>query len=118
MAKGRGQRAYTKQRPDVLPPVVCKDGFSMSVQAGRYNYSEPADFVELYTELEVANVSYWEPRLMPYRELGGSDIYVNVPAKVLAEVVADHGGVVRGPWRFECMIGWPIKANCRARLVL
>ena len=59
---------------------VCRDWFSMSVQAGETAYSEPRkDRAPAYTKVEVGYPSDVAARLMPYvedRHLPLSTIYV------------------------------------------
>ena len=42
-----GIRRFTR-----TPPVICEDGFKMSVQASETHYCEPKGFADEYTEVE------------------------------------------------------------------
>ena len=54
-------RSYT-------PHVICKDGFTMSVQAGQSLYSEPKNDADHYKEAEVGYPSKEEHLLTNYAE--------------------------------------------------
>ena len=55
----------------VRPPVECKDGFKMSVQAGMYHYCSPQNDVGPWTSVEVGFPSKVEPILWEYAEEPG-----------------------------------------------
>jgi hypothetical protein len=81
--------------------IVCKDGFSMSVQANEYAYCTPrVDEAKSYTHVEVGFPNTTEPLLMEWREDSESHptdgIYAYVPASQIALVCAKHGGIVSG----------------------
>ena len=80
--------------------IECADGFSMSVQASKYNYCEPRiDNASEYTAVEVGFPSDYEPMLVPWVEdpedYTGT-VYGWVPVQVIVDVCAKHGGVVSG----------------------
>ena len=84
-------------------PIICKDGFKMSVQASEYNYCTPRiDNAEGYTEVEVGYPSRHEDLLIPYMDGYGDEtcptntVYGWVPSQVIVDVVAKHGGIVEG----------------------
>jgi len=80
--------------------VECADGFSMSVQASSRNYCEPRiDNANEYTAVEVGFPSDYEPMLVPWVEDPDDytgTVYGWVPAQVIVDVCAKHGGVVSG----------------------
>lgn len=79
--------------------VECKDGFSMSVQAGLHLYSTPRERASRYTAVEVGFPSEREPLLMEYAEDPGEPtetVYPYVPVGVVAKVIKKHGGMVGG----------------------
>ena len=90
--------------------VVCKDGFTMSVQASNYHYCTPKiNDAESYLEVEIGFPSKREPLLDKYVEgfglwvEGENDdsnfieaVYPYVPAEVVIEVIMKHGGMVGG----------------------
>ena len=93
------KRVYKK----VQPPIRCKDGFQMSVQASRDHYCTPRDDKGPYTHVEVGWPSMWEDLLLPFTDndtdrtpvvCGESPtLYVNVPANTVRAVVEKHGGM-------------------------
>ena len=78
---------------------VCKDGFSMSVQASRTNYCSPRNDIGPYDSVEVGFPSQQESLLMPWCEDPGAPcdtVYGYVPALVIWEVINKHGGHASG----------------------
>ena len=80
--------------------IECADGFSMSVQASKYNYCEPRiDNASEYTAVEVGFPSDYESILAPFAEdmedYTGT-VYGFVPSQLIVDVCAKHGGVVAG----------------------
>jgi hypothetical protein len=83
----------------IFPPMVCADGFSMSVQGHCGSYSHLRDdFAKSYSAVEVGFPSAREELLMPYID-GGEDtdptetVYRYVPIAVIEQIVAAHGGL-------------------------
>lgn len=80
-------------------PVVCKDGFRMSVQAGKRNYCSPRDDVGPYTAVEVGSISHYDIHLHEYAEAPErptDTVYGWVPTVVLQLCIESHGGIVSG----------------------
>ena len=80
-------------------PIVCKDGFEMSVQAGGGMYSHPRYDATSYTEVEIGFPNKEEPLLAAYAEdpeRPTGTVYPYVPAKLVLEVIEKHGGMVSG----------------------
>ena len=85
------------------PKLVCKDGFTMSVQAGQSLYSTPKDVADEYEEAEVGFPSSPEPLITKYAEdweVEGDDdqrlcdtVYPYVPVELIDEVIHKHGGI-------------------------
>ncbi len=76
-----------------FPPMVCADGFKMSVQGHYGTYSHPRDdFADRYSAVEVGFPSEREELLMPYID-GGPDtdptdtVYGYVPVEVIEQIV-------------------------------
>ena len=80
--------------------ILCADGFSMSVQASRFNYCAPRiDGAHKYTEVEVGFPSHYEPLLASYaedKEDYTGTVYGYVPIQVIINVCVKHGGIVSG----------------------
>ena len=81
--------------------VVCKDGFSMSVQASEHHYCYPKVSLldQRYESVEIGFPSKKESLLMPYAfdpEKPTKTVYEFVPAKIVLTIIDIHGGVVEG----------------------
>ena len=82
-------------------PVVCEDGFTMSVQASEYHYCSPrrSGLGESYTSVEVGFPSEKEDLLMEHAEdydKPTGTVYPYVPVEVVLQVIMKHGGMVEG----------------------
>ena len=89
--------------------IVCRDGFTMSVQASDYHYCTPRiNDAPSYLEVEIGFPTERERLLDKYVEGFGlwvykdddfdftSAVYPYVPAEVVIEVIMKHGGMVGG----------------------
>ena len=78
--------------------IVCKDGFSISVQASAFHYSEPrANSAPYYTEVECGfpskpcpSMSKYRERLRP-RQTHRDSVFGWVPVKVVERIITRHG---------------------------
>ena len=83
------------------PVIICKDGFSVSVQAGRYFYCKPRDITKTlrsaeYTSWELGFPNAEEELLQEYAEDLDNlteTVYGYVPAEVVMQVFRKHGGL-------------------------
>ena len=80
--------------------IECADGFTMSVQASKFNYSKPRiDDAKAYTQVEVGFPNAYESILAPFAEdmedYTGT-VYGFVPSQLIVDVCAKHGGIVAG----------------------
>jgi len=80
-----------------IPMLTCKDGFTMSVQVGKYLYCEPKiDTAPYYSKVEVGFPSKEESLLMPYVEdinHPTETVYGYVPVYIIEQVIDKHGGL-------------------------
>ena len=80
--------------------VICKDGFSMSVQAQRRSYCSPKlDFADRYIEVEVGFPSEIEPTILKYAENKQNPtgtVYGYVPVDLVRHIIDKHGGIKSG----------------------
>ena len=79
--------------------VSCADGFSMSVQASRFNYCSPRDNTGPWVSVEVGFPSSYEFCLIPYAEEPDrptKTVYGYVPNKLVRSIIEVHGGLVSG----------------------
>ena len=80
--------------------IKCKDGFTMSVQAGETQYCHPrVTGAERYTEVEIGFPNQKEDLILEYAENSDTPtetVYPYVPAPLVTLVIAKHGGMVEG----------------------
>jgi len=84
-----------------LPRVVCKDGFSVSIQGGYGLYSEPRQNVAglQYTQLELGFPSEADGLIQEYGEFYKENhhptdaVYPYVPVDVIVRLIERHGGL-------------------------
>ena len=82
---------------DLFPRIVCKDGFSISIQAGFHAYCSPRSNEGNWFELE-AGMPSEKPseQLMQYAENSSRPthtVYSYVPISVLQAELDSHGGI-------------------------
>ena len=80
--------------------VVCKDGFSMSVQANSTSYCNPRKSnADKYNEVEIGYPNRAEDLILEFAEddtRPTETVYPYVPAPLVTLVIAKHGGMVEG----------------------
>ena len=80
--------------------IICKDGFTMSVQANETAYCEPRiDDAERYTAVEIGYPSMPESLLMEWaqdKKNPTNTVYGRVPSERVSLVCVKHGGIVSG----------------------
>lgn len=75
--------------------LICRDGFSLSIQGGRHAYSCPREDGVVFSEMEIGFPSGEEILLSDYREgdrLDLDSVFPYVPVEVIIEVIKKHGG--------------------------
>ncbi len=86
-----------------IPYLVCKDGFTMSVQASANHYCSPRETAAWpYGAFEVGFPSAREEALMQYAEdpeTPTKTVYGWVPRDTIIEIIEKHGGLEDGPVR-------------------
>lgn len=78
----------------IFPPVICKDGYFMSVQAGMFMNSSPEedledfgyDCVEVYSSEEDTTELQWFAN-------SSKDTFGYVPTEVVDKIINKHGGL-------------------------
>ena len=83
----------------VFRNLICRDGFSFSLQAGPAHYSEPKAIAEKYDAWEIGYPSEVEPLWLDWQEPGHGpteSVYGWVPVGVVTNVIAKHGGMIAG----------------------
>lgn len=81
--------------------AVCKDGFSVSIQAHDGAYCEPRrdSHIGGYKSVELGYPSAPDPFILPYAEDPADlteTVYGYVPAAVVRKMIEAHGGIVDG----------------------
>ena len=87
-----------------LPHIICKDGFSMSVQVGYSLYSTPKKVAKRYSAVEIGYPSEPEELIKEWAELipffhedeepdYTDTVYPYVPVKIVDKVLKKHGGI-------------------------
>ena len=79
--------------------VVCRDGFTMSVQANHGSYCSPRDDLGPYVSVEVGYPTMVDQLLLPYaenKEEPTQTVYGWVPVHKIVEIILSHGGMVDG----------------------
>lgn len=80
------------------PALVCKDGFTISVQANEYCYCHPRKFnLDEYEEVELGFPNMADDLILDYAEDPEDPtetVYGYVPIELVEELVAKHGGIV------------------------
>ncbi len=84
--------------------IVCKDGFSMSVQASEHHYCSPrVNYPGVpYERVEVGYPSaHPGDEMIEYQESPGrndptDDVYPYVPVEIVERVIEAHGGIESG----------------------
>ena len=75
-------------------PIVCADGYSVSIQANEYTYCMPrVTGAEHYTAVELGFPSEPDELINEYAE---GSIYPYVPARIVQQLIDKHGGIVSG----------------------
>ena len=80
----------------VFRNLICRDGFSFSLQAGPAHYSEPKAIAEKYDAWEIGYPSEVEPLWLDWQEPGHGpteSVYGWVPNDVVNAVIQKHGGI-------------------------
>jgi hypothetical protein len=74
-----------------IPRIQCRDGFSVSVQAGRFSYCTPqVSQLGPWTEVECGYPSQLVPEWDEYRD---SEVFGYVPVELVEQVIMKHGGI-------------------------
>ena len=82
-------------------PLICCDGFQMSVQTSALHYCAPQGVLGTWTHVEIGSISIIEPLLWRYAETpaewtklaAGGAVYPYVPIELVAAIVELHGGI-------------------------
>lgn len=84
-----------------IPPVLCKDGFKVSIQASESHYSIPRDSAGPWEAHELGFPSEADPLIAEYAEDPDNPtetVYPYVPVSIIEQLLDKHGGTVHN-WR-------------------
>ena len=78
-----------------IPPIICADGFRISVQASEYAYSTPRAKDAFYTHVEAGYPSELPSVLSEYAEEPNTinTVFGHVPVEVINKLIDSHGGI-------------------------
>ena len=86
---------------ELRPRAICKDGFSVSIQASHHMYCSPrADGNIAYESVELGFPSAEDKIINGYAEEPGNyteTVYGYVPVGVVDQLLKKHGGIVNWP---------------------
>jgi len=84
-------------------PIVCADGYSVSIQANEYTYCMPrVTGAKHYTAVELGFPSEPDELINEYAEEDGhldeytGTVYPYTPACIVQQLIDKHGGIVSG----------------------
>ena len=87
----------THKREQVIrPQIVCKDGFTMSVQGSSGHYCSARFEQDYFFEMEIGFPSLEEEIIMKYAENPDEPtktVYGYVPCEIIEQVIEKHGGI-------------------------
>lgn len=80
----------------VRPRVKCRDGYTVSVQAGYGLYSKPRRFSTYFSHVELGYPTKDDEELRPYAENQDNltdSVYYYVPVELVDFILNKHGGI-------------------------
>ena len=83
-------------------PVVCADGFTVSIQASYSHYCSPRTDADMYGSVELGFPNAPDSLIKEYADDYGEGIdytatvYAYVPADIVIKLINKHGGIVSG----------------------
>lgn len=89
-------RPVTRDSYGIVPRIICKDEFSLSVQANWGAYCAPRDNFGPWTEVEIGFPSAVPELITGYvddSEDYTGTIYAYVPIGLVEQLIALHGGI-------------------------
>ena len=77
-------------------PVICADGFSVSVQASKVHYCSPRTNTDSYLSVELGYPSKADDLILEWAEESTdptNTVYGYVPIGVVQQLIEKHGGI-------------------------
>ena len=84
-----------------IPPVLCRDGFKVSIQASESHYCYPRDSTGPWQEFELGFPSEADELIALHAEDPDNPtetVYPYVPVSIVEQLLDKHGGTVHN-WR-------------------
>lgn len=78
------------------PRIICKNGFSMSVQGSAYHYCFPKSLQKYYDSMEIGFPTKRINKLLQYRDGSGNateSVYAYVPCELIETIIKKNGGI-------------------------
>ena len=91
------------------PRVMCADGYSVSVQAGRGIYSTPRADADGYACVELGYPNMEDAELTPHAENPDAPldtVSASVPVEIVDAVLEKHGGITGSDFSNGTAVEW------------
>lgn len=85
-----------ENRSHVAKPIICADGFKVSVQASKHHYCSPREHYAEWASVELGFPSEADDLIQEYAEdpdRPTETVYGYVPIDIVARLVIKHGGI-------------------------
>ena len=90
---------HGKKRLELRPRIVCKDGYSISIQAGDGYYCEPDnDMASYYYKIELGFPNQVDSLITEYANNPNKLLftaYSYVPVRIVDQLLEKHGGIAK-----------------------
>ena len=80
----------------IRPRIICNDGFTISVQGGKFHHSTPKETSNNYLDMELAYPSEYEELIIEFandKSNPTDTFYPYVPFHIIEKVIEKHGGI-------------------------
>lgn len=84
-----------ENRSYVAKPIICTDGFNVSVQASKHHYCSPREYDAEWASVELGFPSAADDLIQGYAETPDEPtetVYGYVPIDTVARLIIKHGG--------------------------
>lgn len=84
-----------ENRSYVAKPIICTDGFNVSVQASKHHYCSPREYDAEWVSVELGFPSAADDLIQEYAETPDEPtetVYGYVPIDTVARLIIKHGG--------------------------
>lgn len=85
-----------ENRSYVAKPIICTDGFNVSVQASKHHYCSPREYDAEWSSVELGFPSAADDLIQGYAETPDEPtqtVYGYVPIDTVARLIIKHGGI-------------------------